>query len=455
MKFLFRIFCVALFILIFKSNFVVSQWVVEFTPYQFSSPRFINVPDTGTLWGLNYIGYWDTMGITKKTVQYGWEPYIITDLPYFTQHTSIAGVNDDTAFVGNLYGKIYKTTNGGYNFTEILSAGQTYIVTDIQFSKINKNFGYIVCSSQNTPGNFKIYKTSDFGESWIIYTPNFGAGYSANNIMNVSVTDSSHLYIGLWCNQFSCPYIRMAYTTNGGLNWQTSDMDPGRRGVAAIAFKDDNQTGILVSYLINQPHKIYRTTNGGQNWNFIDTFSFSIITGLASAFQTSVWYITGKDYRTNKYFIYKSINDGTSWQQMTFDSTVGIIDDIDVLTFNGKIYAWATSSYSILKLVDTAVVIGVNNEGSIIPDKYGLEQNFPNPFNPNSIIRYAIPKNSYVTIKVYDLQGREIAVIINNELKSAGKYFVNFDGSNFASGVYFYMLESGDLVSTKKMVLVK
>jgi len=93
-------------------------------------------------------------------------------------------------------------------------------------------------------------------------------------------------------------------------------------------------------------------------------------------------------------------------------------------------------------------------EIDIIPDEFVLYQSYPNPFNPSSNIRYSIPQSEVVRIKVYDMLGREVA-ILTNEYKTAGTYEINFDGSRFASGVYFYSIQAGSFIETKKMMLMK
>lgn len=90
-----------------------------------------------------------------------------------------------------------------------------------------------------------------------------------------------------------------------------------------------------------------------------------------------------------------------------------------------------------------------------LPKEFALYQNFPNPFNPATVIKYDLPKDVNVTVKIYDLIGREVATLVNNVLKKAGRYELNWNAGNYASGVYFYRLEAGDYVRTKKMVLVK
>ena len=87
-------------------------------------------------------------------------------------------------------------------------------------------------------------------------------------------------------------------------------------------------------------------------------------------------------------------------------------------------------------------------------EQYTLEQNYPNPFNPTTKIEYSIPKTSFVTLKVYDMLGREVATLVNED-KSVGIYTVNFDGSNLSSGIYFYQLKSGSFFETKKLILLR
>ncbi|MBK7105998.1 MAG: T9SS type A sorting domain-containing protein [Ignavibacteriae bacterium] len=95
-----------------------------------------------------------------------------------------------------------------------------------------------------------------------------------------------------------------------------------------------------------------------------------------------------------------------------------------------------------------------NKQGSLLPTEYKLEQNYPNPFNPTTTISYQIPINKHVTIKVYDVLGREIATLID-EYKQAGIYKLEFNASQLVSGVYFYKLRAGSFVQTKKMIIMR
>ena len=99
--------------------------------------------------------------------------------------------------------------------------------------------------------------------------------------------------------------------------------------------------------------------------------------------------------------------------------------------------------------------VGVEPNGNTIPTEYSISQNYPNPFNPTTIINFGLPKAGLVKLVVYDILGRTVQTLVNNEFKEAGNYKADFDGTNFASGVYFYRIEAGDFVQIKKMVLIK
>ena len=138
-----------------------------------------------------------------------------------------------------------------------------------------------------------------------------------------------------------------------------------------------------------------------------------------------------------------------------------IISDIQVLWQN-EANPFATDLYELLngQMVritnpDNHIVnnlTGINE--TIIPVGYSLSQNYPNPFNPTTVISYGIPKTENVTLKVYNELGREVATLINMK-QGAGNYSIKFNGSNLSSGIYYYKLESGNFVATKKMILKK
>jgi len=100
------------------------------------------------------------------------------------------------------------------------------------------------------------------------------------------------------------------------------------------------------------------------------------------------------------------------------------------------------------------VNISAVNDIKNTPVQFRLYQNYPNPFNPSTIVQYEVPKNGLVTIKVYDILGREVRTLVN-QYQNKGRYEINFNASNLSSGVYFYQLKAGEFINTKKMILLK
>ncbi|MBL1154704.1 MAG: T9SS type A sorting domain-containing protein [Ignavibacteriota bacterium] len=121
-----------------------------------------------------------------------------------------------------------------------------------------------------------------------------------------------------------------------------------------------------------------------------------------------------------------------------------------VFTFiDGNVYSFSKS-------------VPISGEGSpsaveyeeILPKEFSLSQNYPNPFNPNTSIQYVIGSRQFVTLKVYDVLGNEVARLVNED-RSAGSYKINFDASNLSSGIYFYQLKTGKFIETKKMIYLR
>ncbi|MEO8210146.1 MAG: T9SS type A sorting domain-containing protein, partial [bacterium] len=110
---------------------------------------------------------------------------------------------------------------------------------------------------------------------------------------------------------------------------------------------------------------------------------------------------------------------------------------------------------TLLKTIPTELILtNVGNNISSIPKDFILSQNYPNPFNPKTVISYQLAVSNFVTLKVYDAMGKEVATLVNQK-QNSGRYQVNFEGSNFSSGVYFYKLNTGGFTDTKRMILIK
>lgn len=123
-----------------------------------------------------------------------------------------------------------------------------------------------------------------------------------------------------------------------------------------------------------------------------------------------------------------------------------------VFNSNGDLFITSIQADNILKVSNLPTA--VEDEGNSVVNNFSLEQNYPNPFNPSTSIKYRLSGISKVSLKVYDVLGKEVATLVNEE-KPAGSYEVNFNAAGLSSGIYFYKLQAGTLVETKKMILMK
>jgi hypothetical protein len=106
------------------------------------------------------------------------------------------------------------------------------------------------------------------------------------------------------------------------------------------------------------------------------------------------------------------------------------------------------------KAIFDTINVGISNYNSLIPSKYELYQNFPNPFNPSTSIRFDLPRSSFVSIMIYDMTGRQVSELVNANL-NAGAYEYNFNASSLSSGIYYYRINADNFSSTKRMMLIK
>ena len=188
------------------------------------------------------------------------------------------------------------------------------------------------------------------------------------------------------------------------------------------------------------------------NNNSRTTFTYSLdepqLIGLNEIWDNSQWIVHSRysySYNANGYFahgIYELWENG-NW--VPFDGGIITIENPDgfiehLWTYEAFVYYGKPTSADV--------------EGNFLLKDFELSQNYPNPFNPSTTIKFQIPRNGFVTLKVYDVLGNEVATLVSEE-KPAGSYKVEFDGSNLASGIYIYRLTSGNYTASKKLILLK
>ena len=204
--------------------------------------------------------------------------------------------------------------------------------------------------------------------------------------------------------------------------------------------------------------------------NAIDpcSWAFSVVNGGANCATIDPRYWYSGDPLSNGGWGFGWLNSSPSDQRILINNGPFTLEenkpiDIVVCYLVGRGYD-ELNSISVMKNISADAIHIYNSNFTDIPTEvedqsaiiteFKLSQNFPNPFNPSTSIQYAISSTQFVTLKVYDLLGREVATLVNEE-KTTGSYEVEFDGNNLTSGIYFYKLKAGSFVETKKMILLK
>ncbi|MDQ3020130.1 MAG: T9SS type A sorting domain-containing protein [Bacteroidota bacterium] len=243
-------------------------------------------------------------------------------------------------------------------------------------------------------------------------------------------------------------------TSDGGSNW-IKLLIPSNFVTRNSFFINENTGWIIGNIGAFSNSAIYKTTNGGLNiaskpltifptgiinydtirfrWNFsFYTTSYHLQISTDTSFTNT----RDSNYIVNNFILLKNFSPNTTyfWR----------------LKANG---ALENSEWSNVKsfTVLTSSIEPINNS---IPTSLNLFQNYPNPFNPVTKIKFSVPENQLIKIKVYDIQGKEILELVNEQVQ-AGNYEIEFNGNNFSGGIYFYTLESESFKTTKKMVLIK
>ncbi|NOS84043.1 MAG: T9SS type A sorting domain-containing protein [Ignavibacteria bacterium] len=384
--------------------------------------------------------------ICRRTI-IGWR-MVQSDLNPAIRGQCIAATDSMNVWLGTSHPEeIYYSSNGGINWTLQLHIADTGYVEEIMFSKQDPQIGYAFgdMAINGMWNGVRILKTTNRGLNWQIWEfENYGFSCADRSM---TVIDSNRAWFGVL--NLLGGLAKIINTTNGGLNWIVRDVNVGYGGPFSIQFSQDNNIGVFFGQE-NANSWIYRTTNSGINW--------SIAYSTTYYYSKSMRWIQGTSniYGCSEFVLIRSTDDGLTWRTMTGGPGIDL-ESLDAVRLNNEtIYSLAvTRDRRVYKLLDTVRVIGIENIGTSIPGEFRLHQNYPNPFNPYTTIEFDIPKNSNVVLKVYDVLGRAVAVLSENEFKNAGSYKVKWNASSFSSGVYFCRIQAGNFVDIKKMILVK
>ena len=339
-------------------------------------------------------------------------------------------VNKKTGWCVGDSGVILKTINKGITWFRQHS-GSSNLINSIFF--VNSHTGWCV-------GDNLVLKTTNAGTNWLIQT-----GFDTINYYSVNFNNVNSGWI---CGDRGTIYK----TTNGGINWLNKSIL--YHELHSIYFVND-----LSGWVAGSTYTLEKTTDGGNNWfglwgekscleeNNIKSPP-AIYTSVYFINQNTGWFTIDHAFGGE---VDKTTDCGVNWFE---DYPMTRNQRLQSVYFVNHIIGWAVGENgTILKANynnndDSYIATNTNN------NNYLLSQNYPNPFNPITNIRYEIPKNSFVNLVVYDALGRELEILVNENL-TVGTYEATFNASHYPSGVYFYRLTTDNFSETKKMILMK
>ncbi|MEO8664771.1 MAG: choice-of-anchor V domain-containing protein [Ignavibacteria bacterium] len=229
--------------------------------------------------------------------------------------------------------------------------------------------------------------------------------------------------------------------------------------------------GVIDTIFANSNSVNRDTTPGNDKWNYAANFLINIIEEPLpvelTSFTSSVYkrnvtlkWATASELNNSGFEIERSFTNGQTsniWQSAGYTRGHGTVTSPNTYTFTDRDLSSGNYKYR-LKQIDfngNFKYFNLSNEINIsVPSEFELSQNYPNPFNPSTQINYDLPFDSKVSIKIFDMNGKEVAVLLD-EKKSAGYYTLNFNAGSMASGVYIYRISVNDFTISKKMMLIK
>jgi photosystem II stability/assembly factor-like uncharacterized protein len=350
-------------------------------------------------------------GTSLRTVNGGntWSPVVLTNEDLH----DVAFLNASTGLIVGDNGIIFRTVNGGTNWPQV-SSGTGNNLETVCFGA--NGMAYIAGR------NGTILRSSDNGSSWIVAeTGAIRYRGSAARGMRLYIVGDGGVIIA---------------STNGGIT----------RFLQSSGTNSDLHTVYFVSelegWIGGQNNTVLYTNNGGVTWISRNS---GINVGIDGIFFLNT--LTGCAVG-NAGNIFVSLNGGISWTPETSNTT----HELEDVFFPDGSHGWAVGNSGTIRF--RGGPLGITQTSSEIPDNFSLSQNYPNPFNPGTTLEFQVAKYGFVKLAIFDILGREAAVLVNEKLQP-GIYEIYFDGTSFQSGVYFYRMITNEYSESKKMILVK
>jgi len=296
---------------------------------------------------------------------------------------------------------------------------------------VDDSLGYMVGSSG------RIYKTTNGGIMWDTLSKPTGSSYSFNSL-EVYSPNTFAVFGGTGT---------FLLTTDAGITWSVKNTSGGTLNGSHFSANNNNSTYAWFAVGVNG----YMFKNSLS----IVPVELAALSATVAGNDVNLLWTTASELNNNGFEIERKSGEG-SWSKVAFVKGNGTTTKISEYAFTDKGVKTGKYQYR-LKQIDFdgsfsysyAIEVEVGT-----PMTFELSQNFPNPFNPTTTISYRIPETSGVTLKIFDVTGTEVMTLVNQK-QEAGSYTINFDATNFASGMYIYKIEAGKYSSVKKMMLMK
>jgi hypothetical protein len=403
-------------------------WIEQTTPVT-GTLASVSAPTDNAVWAAGYTSGTTGPPLVARTTNGGtWTNALGTGIGTALPLYNIWGIDANTALVTGSSSTatfVYKTTNGGTTWTQVFTQAGGFMDGIVMKDASNG-----VMYGDPVGGRWSLWKTTNGGTNWDstgMYLPQAGTEAGWNNSMAVIGNN-------LW---FGTNNTRIYYSSNFGSNWvaQPTTGEVGTNGT--VVWFNSATNGMLGGATL------LTTSNSGANWVSnagTGTGTYVGITGLGSN-----WWTVG-----GAAAIGTSTNNGANWSTAYTTPTGTFVHITTSRTGSGLVYATKSNG----QVSKYGVTTGVNPLGGQLVESYSLSQNYPNPFNPSTSISFAIPQSGFVSLKVYNMLGKEVASLVNGNL-NAGTHNYSFNASNLASGMYFYKLDVDNFTETKKMIFVK